>query len=49
MFDRYVDPLGTYAPGDPAAYAAAAERIPRIVASGYVSSMDDAEQPARNT
>ncbi|MEV0406155.1 carboxymuconolactone decarboxylase family protein [Actinoallomurus sp. NPDC050550] len=44
MFNRYVDGLGTYAPDDPAAYAAAAERI---VASGYVSSTDDAEQPAR--
>ncbi|OPG03906.1 carboxymuconolactone decarboxylase, partial [Microbispora sp. GKU 823] len=32
MFNRYVDGLGTFAPEDPAAYAAMAEKI---VAVGY--------------
>jgi uncharacterized peroxidase-related enzyme len=36
MFNRYVDGLGTWAPEDPAAYAAAAEMI---VAAGYVGTM----------
>ncbi|GAA4638480.1 carboxymuconolactone decarboxylase family protein [Actinoallomurus vinaceus] len=38
MFNRYVDGLGTWAPDDPAAYAAAAELI---VTSGYVSLVDE--------
>jgi hypothetical protein len=44
MFNRYVDGLGTYAPDDPASYAAMAEHI---VTSGYVASMDDPEPQAR--
>ncbi|MDN3354269.1 peroxidase-related enzyme [Actinomadura sp. DC4] len=36
MFNRYVDGLGTWAPDDPAGYAAAAEMI---VAAGYVGTM----------
>ena len=36
MFNRYVDGLGTWAPDDPAAYAAAAEMI---VAAGYVGTI----------
>ena len=38
MFNRYVDGLGTWAPEDPAAYAAAAERT---VAAGYVGTMPE--------
>jgi len=38
MFNRYVDGLGTWAPDDPAAYAAAAEMI---VTAGYVGTMPD--------
>ncbi|HEV2377048.1 MAG TPA: peroxidase-related enzyme [Streptosporangiaceae bacterium] len=34
MFNRYVDGLGTVAPGDPAGYAARAEQI---VADGYLA------------
>ncbi|MGV9600594.1 carboxymuconolactone decarboxylase family protein [Streptosporangium sandarakinum] len=40
MFNRYVDGLGTHAPDDPAAYAAAAEQI---VAHGYGSTTPAAE------
>jgi uncharacterized peroxidase-related enzyme len=36
MFNRYVDGLGTLAPGDPGPYEAS---VPRIIASGY-SSVD---------
>lgn len=43
MFNRYVDGLGTWAPDDPAAYAAMAERI---VAHGYAMAGDDAPASA---
>jgi uncharacterized peroxidase-related enzyme len=37
MFNRYVDGLGTWAPDDPAAYAAAAEVV---VEAGYVATLE---------
>ncbi|GII01881.1 carboxymuconolactone decarboxylase family protein [Planobispora takensis] len=44
MFNRYVDGLGTFAPDDPAAYAAMAEVI---VTAGYAREAAPAEQRAR--
>ncbi|GIH94551.1 carboxymuconolactone decarboxylase family protein [Planobispora siamensis] len=44
MFNRYVDGLGTFAPDDPAAYAAMAEVI---VTAGYAREAAPAEQQSR--
>ncbi|MCW2933292.1 MAG: peroxidase family protein [Actinomycetia bacterium] len=41
MFNRYVDGLGTFAPEDPALYAAI---TPLIVEDGYVASLAEPEQ-----
>ncbi|MDH2429390.1 peroxidase-related enzyme [Sphaerisporangium sp. TRM90804] len=43
MFNRYVDGLATFAPDDPAVYAA---RAPRIVADGYLALLEESQRRA---
>ncbi|MCG5219793.1 peroxidase-related enzyme [Streptosporangium sp. KLBMP 9127] len=44
MFNRYVDGMGTFAPDDPAVYAASTERI---LTSGYLSTLTNPSAATR--